>query len=276
VSGTPPNAGSPGTVRRWRCAPSAGLPGRRSLRLSADRGAIPRVGGAFILTCKPSSHVTVSEYLHGATLEQHRQTEKVRGRRTTTIHRWLSEVPLRATADALAVTWVSIEIQNAAGKRNITTASSPIWTSTPAMSPNSPRVAGRAGRSRTKPSTCSKPTNTTASTTSGTVSRRWPASSSSSIYSSVGSIPPTEPSRPAVALMGAQHIAQLGGHSDRDGEVRHRQHLRLTTSERLLGLRGVTLRAAAVAAGMIAEHLGIALLAAPDLAAERPCSSRAC
>jgi hypothetical protein len=59
----------------------------------------------------------VSEYLHGATLEEHRRTEKVRGRRTTTICRWLSEVPLRATDDALAVTWVAIEIQNAAGKR---------------------------------------------------------------------------------------------------------------------------------------------------------------
>jgi hypothetical protein len=72
--------------------------------------------GAFILTCKPSSHVTVSEYLHGER-EQHRQTEKVRGRRTTTIYRRLSEAPLPATDDALAVTRVSIEIQNARGKR---------------------------------------------------------------------------------------------------------------------------------------------------------------
>src|SRR5471032_2947045 len=39
--------------------------------------AIHRVGGSFILTCKPSSHQTVSEYLHGATLEEHRQTEIV-------------------------------------------------------------------------------------------------------------------------------------------------------------------------------------------------------
>ena len=79
--------------------------------------AIHQVGGNFILTCKPASHQTVSEYLHGATLEEHRRTEKVRGQRTTTIYRWLSEVPLRATDDALAVTWVSIEIHNATGKR---------------------------------------------------------------------------------------------------------------------------------------------------------------
>ncbi len=79
--------------------------------------AIHQAGGNFILTCKPSSHQTVAEYLHGATPEEHRQTEIVRGKRTTTIYRWLSEVPLRATGDALAVNWVSIEIQNPGGKR---------------------------------------------------------------------------------------------------------------------------------------------------------------
>ena len=79
--------------------------------------AIHQVGGGFILTCKPSSHQTVSEYLYGATLEERRRTEIVRGKRTTTVFRWLSKMPLRATDDALAVTWVSIEIQNASGKR---------------------------------------------------------------------------------------------------------------------------------------------------------------
>ena len=79
--------------------------------------AIHQAGGSFILTCKPASHQTVSEYLHGATLEEYRRTEIVRGKPTTTIYRWLSEVPFRATDDALAVTWVSIEIRNAKGKR---------------------------------------------------------------------------------------------------------------------------------------------------------------
>lgn len=40
-----------------------------------------------------------------------------RGRRTTTIYRRLSGVPLRATADAIAVNRVSIEICNPAGER---------------------------------------------------------------------------------------------------------------------------------------------------------------
>ena len=78
---------------------------------------IQDIGGNFILTCKPSSHQTIAEYLQGATLEEHRQAVCKRGKRTTTIYRWLSGVPLRATADAIPVNWFSIEIRNAAGKR---------------------------------------------------------------------------------------------------------------------------------------------------------------
>ena len=116
MSGTPPNAGWPGTVRRWRQLRPVYL-GDDLFACQPIAEAIHQVGGSFILTCKPASHQTVSEYLHGATLEEHRRTEIVRGKRTTTIYRWLSEVPLRATDDALAVTWVSIEIHNATGKR---------------------------------------------------------------------------------------------------------------------------------------------------------------
>jgi hypothetical protein len=79
--------------------------------------AIQQAGGNFILTCKPSSHRTIAEYLNGAQLEERRDTIITRGKRTTTIYRWLSAVPLRATDDALAVNWFSVEIQNAKGKR---------------------------------------------------------------------------------------------------------------------------------------------------------------
>src|SRR5271169_2538214 len=54
--------------------------------------AIQDAGGNFILICK-------------------------RGKRTTTIYRWLNAVPLRATDDAILVNWFSIEILNAKGKR---------------------------------------------------------------------------------------------------------------------------------------------------------------
>jgi len=74
-------------------------------------------GGNFILTCKPASHRTIGEYLHGATLEEHRETVCKRGRRTTTVYRWLADVALRDSADALRVTWFSIEMVDAKGKR---------------------------------------------------------------------------------------------------------------------------------------------------------------
>ena len=79
--------------------------------------AIQRAGGNFILTCKPSSHKTITECLYGAHLEEHRQAIVNRGKRTTAIYRWLPQVPLRATDDALMVNWFSIEILNASGKR---------------------------------------------------------------------------------------------------------------------------------------------------------------
>jgi len=74
-------------------------------------------GGSFILTCKPASHPTIAEYISGAELHEHRQTQIQRGRRTTYIYRWLDAVPLRATDDALAVNWFSVEIRNAGGKK---------------------------------------------------------------------------------------------------------------------------------------------------------------
>jgi hypothetical protein len=79
--------------------------------------AVQQAGGNFIFTCKPSSHPTITEYLNGAKLEAHSQTAVTRGKRTTTIYRWLAAVPLRATDDALSVNWFSIEILNGKGKR---------------------------------------------------------------------------------------------------------------------------------------------------------------
>ena len=57
--------------------------------------AIQNGGGNFILTCKPSSHKTIADYLNGAELEEHRLTVIQAGKRTTTIYRWLTGVPLR-------------------------------------------------------------------------------------------------------------------------------------------------------------------------------------
>jgi hypothetical protein len=79
--------------------------------------AVQQAGGNFIFTCKPASHQTITEYLSGAELEEHRQTVVTRGKRTTTIYRWLSAIPMRATDDALIVNWFSVEILNGKGRR---------------------------------------------------------------------------------------------------------------------------------------------------------------
>jgi hypothetical protein len=111
-------------VKRWLARHGPTVAHLRPVYLGDDlfacqpvAAAIQQAGGNFILTCKPSSHQTIAEYLHGATLEQHRQTVCQRGKRTTIIYRWLCGMPLRATVDAISVNWFSIEIYNAAGKR---------------------------------------------------------------------------------------------------------------------------------------------------------------
>jgi hypothetical protein len=111
-------------AKRWLAKHGTTLAPLRPIYLGDDlfacqpiAEAIHEAGGSFILTCKPASHKTITEYLHGAELQEHRQTICKRGKRTTTIYRWLSAVPLRGTSDAMAVNWFSIEVQNAKGKR---------------------------------------------------------------------------------------------------------------------------------------------------------------
>jgi hypothetical protein len=95
-------------AKRWLAKHGPGLAQVRPVYLGDDLfacqpivEAIKQAGGSFVLTCKPSSHKTAEEYLYGAKLEEYRRTV----------------VPLRATADAVKVTWLSVEIFNAKGKR---------------------------------------------------------------------------------------------------------------------------------------------------------------
>jgi len=111
-------------AKRWLARHGAAVAPLRPIYLGDDLfacqpivAAIHDTGGNFILTCKPSSHQTITEYLHSAELQEHRQTVCKRGKRSTTIYRWLEAVPLRATGDAIVVNWFSIEILNATGKR---------------------------------------------------------------------------------------------------------------------------------------------------------------
>jgi len=110
-------------AKRWLARHAVALARFRPVYLGDDlyacqpiAQAIRDTGGNFILTCKPGSHQTVTEYLTGVELKEHRQVVVQRGKKTTCVYRWLTEVPLRGTADALVVNWFSIETFNAAGK----------------------------------------------------------------------------------------------------------------------------------------------------------------
>ena len=97
-------------ARRWLARHGPALkplrpvfPGGDLFACQPIAAAIRRAGGAFILTCKPSSHQT---------------TTVIPGKgRVTTLYRWLAGVPMRAADDAIEVTWFSIEIRNAKGKK---------------------------------------------------------------------------------------------------------------------------------------------------------------
>ena len=138
-------------AKRWLARHAAGLARFRPVYLGDDlyacqpiAQAIRDTGGNFILTCKPGSHQTVTEYLTGVELKEHRQVVVQRGKKTTCVYRWLTEVPLRGTADALVVNWFSIETFNAAGKSTYRNA---FVTDLPVTADSS----RRAGRLRPRP-----------------------------------------------------------------------------------------------------------------------------
>jgi hypothetical protein len=109
-------------AKRWLARHGAGVARFRPVYLGDDLHAgqpivqaIQESGGSFSLTCKPGSHPTVTEHLTGVDLPEHRQTVVQRAKKTTCVYRWLTEVPLRGTADAVSVNWFSIEVFS--GKR---------------------------------------------------------------------------------------------------------------------------------------------------------------
>jgi hypothetical protein len=111
-------------AKRWLMRHGPAVAHRQPIFLGDDlfacqpiAAAVQQAGGNFIFTCKPTSHPTIAEYLDGAEREEHRTAAVTRGKRTTTIYRWLSVVPMRDTKDALSVNWFSVEIQNNKGKR---------------------------------------------------------------------------------------------------------------------------------------------------------------
>jgi len=111
-------------AKRWLARHGAGVARFRPVYLGDDLHAcqpivqaIQESGGSFILTCKPGSHQTITEYLTGVDLQEHRQTVRQRGKQITHVYRWLTEVPMRGTADTVSVNWFSLEVFSSSGKR---------------------------------------------------------------------------------------------------------------------------------------------------------------
>jgi len=111
-------------AKRWLAKHGTGLARFRPVYLGDDLyacqpivSAIRQAGGSFILTCKPSSHKIIAEYLAGVRLDEHRHAVVQRGKRSTYLYRWLNQVPLRDGQDAITVNWLSVEIFDAKQKR---------------------------------------------------------------------------------------------------------------------------------------------------------------
>jgi len=63
-----------------------------------------------MLAAKPGGHTTLYEYLHGIDLPARRAASGKGARRLIHRYRWMSDLPIRATGDALRVNWLDIEI----------------------------------------------------------------------------------------------------------------------------------------------------------------------
>ena len=66
-------------------------------------------GGDFLLTAKPASHKTLYEYLRGIGLPTRRAASGKGARRRIHRYRWMSDLPIRGTGDALRVNWLEIQ-----------------------------------------------------------------------------------------------------------------------------------------------------------------------
>ena len=110
-------------AKRWLARHGATLAPYRPVYLGDDLYACQPVAeairasrGSFILTCKPSSHKTISEYLDGAELASHCEVVRQPGKKSSFTYRWLTNVPMRDSKDALIVNWFSVEIQDGKGR----------------------------------------------------------------------------------------------------------------------------------------------------------------
>jgi hypothetical protein len=143
-------------AKRWHARHADRLRHLRPVYLGDDLFACQPIvtmladaGDDFIFTCKETSHKALYDFIDGAEPERHAETSRKGKAVETRRYRTISGVPLRDGKDAALVNWIGFEIPTAPAASNIPPPGSPACRSAQAMSP----PAGRAGRSRTRPST---------------------------------------------------------------------------------------------------------------------------
>lgn len=74
----------------------------------------------FLLVCKPDSHSLLYEWLadfeRNGLIQSHQHTWREKGKRLTAHYRYLNEVPLRNSDDALMVNWCEVTVTDVKGK----------------------------------------------------------------------------------------------------------------------------------------------------------------
>jgi len=103
-------------------------------------------GADFIFTCKPTSHKALYDFMEGAAPETHE--ERIRkGKVTDTFrYRWIEQVPIRDSKDALSVNWIGFEILDSKGKIKYSMS----WVTSLAVSKENVAEIVACGRSRWK------------------------------------------------------------------------------------------------------------------------------
>ena len=79
--------------------------------------AVLAAGGSFILTCKPSSHTTLYEYIQGVETGCLTRTEGRKKKKRRLRCRWMSGLPIRDGKDALEVNWFEVTITSPSGQQ---------------------------------------------------------------------------------------------------------------------------------------------------------------
>ena len=105
----------PGNLAPPAAAAGVHPPAGRGCRRILHPG--PYTGGSFILTCKPSSHTTLYEYIQGVETGCLTRTEGRKKKKRRLRCRWMSGLPIRGGKDALEVNWFEVTITSPSGQQ---------------------------------------------------------------------------------------------------------------------------------------------------------------